>query len=107
MKLANPPSKAQIRRDFARHYAQALANIAAVERQPVAPSPLDGQIVPGEIYLANESVFTHAISMNRSRPTPWAGEIQTTSKQRPSSSRQPHQSRAGSLTKSGTTSKSS
>jgi hypothetical protein len=49
-------TKAQIRAAVAAN-ALALANIAAVERQPFAPEPLGGQIVPGEIYLANESVF--------------------------------------------------
>ncbi len=40
-----------------RHQEQAFANIAAVEREPWAPSPLGSEIRPGEIYLANESVF--------------------------------------------------
>ena len=37
--------------------AQAFANVAHVEARPWAPSPLNGTIVPGEIYLANEATF--------------------------------------------------
>lgn len=49
-------SKSQIRAAVMAN-AIALANVAAVEKQPFAPEPLNGMIVPGEIYLANESVF--------------------------------------------------
>jgi len=40
-----------------RELAQTFANIGAVEREPFAPSG-GSDIKPGEIYLANESVFT-------------------------------------------------
>ena len=43
---------------FAASQAQAFANIAAIERQPIAPVANGDALKPGEIYLANESVFT-------------------------------------------------
>lgn len=44
-------------RAVVRHNEVALANVAAVERQH-AHIPNDSAMVPGEIYLANESVFS-------------------------------------------------
>ena len=49
-------NKTQIRAINA-HVEQALANIAAIEGQPFALAG-NGDIKPGEIHLANESVFT-------------------------------------------------
>ena len=52
MKLSKP----QVR-EILRAQSQALANIAAIEREPMAQAA-SGEIKPGEIHLANESVFT-------------------------------------------------
>ncbi len=58
MKRTIAPSKAQTRRDTMRQTAIALANIRAIEAQPYAPEAPGNALVPGEVYLANESVFT-------------------------------------------------
>jgi len=50
-------TKAEIREMVARN-AEALANIAHVEREPMFANAQGNDIKPGEIYLANESVFT-------------------------------------------------
>src|SRR4051794_33925096 len=50
-------SKALIASVAAAH-AQAMANCAAIEREPLALIANGDALKPGEIYLANESVFT-------------------------------------------------
>lgn len=55
------PTKAEVRKEIRRlirHQEIALANIAAIERHQDIPLANGNDLKPGEIYLANESVFT-------------------------------------------------
>src|SRR4051812_45552087 len=52
------PSKAQLVRDFRAAQAMAIAACALIEGQPMALIANGDALKPGEMYLANESVFT-------------------------------------------------